>query len=112
MARGSISLPQVTLTPPKRGFLETKRKDTWWLFPTITLIYFLSFIVYSTWAAFQGAHYWYEGPADAVYGSQYLSPMYSPVIWSDPAQPGSAPVDHAVLGAWPDWLPKLLFGFL
>jgi hypothetical protein len=106
MARGSISLPQVAL-PDRRGFLETKRKDTWWLFPTITLVYFLSFIIYSTWAAFQGNHYFFSGN-----GAQYLSPMYSPVLWSDTSQPGSAPLHHAIFGEWPDWLPKLLFGII
>jgi hypothetical protein len=51
-----------------------------------------TFVVYATWAAFQGEHYHY-GP--------YLSPFYSPELL------GSSP--HAVFGpkpaAWPVWLP-------
>ena len=49
MTRAPISLPQA------RSFAQTSRRDLWWLFPAITVVYFLSFIVYSTWAAFQGA---------------------------------------------------------
>jgi hypothetical protein len=101
MTRAPISLPQ------QRDFLNTARKDTWWLFPTITLIYFLSFVVYSTWAAFQGNHYWFSGG-----GAQYLSPFYSPVLWADSSVPGAAPLNHAWLGEWPDWLPKTLFGII
>lgn len=110
MARGSISLPQVDLPPPqqKRGFLETQRTDTWWLFPTITLVYFLSFAGYLTWAAWTGEHYWHSGPQ----GAQYLSPVYSPLLWIDSTRPGAAPVDHAWFGEWPAWLPKRIFGFI
>ena len=70
MTRAPLSLPQA------RSFAQTSRRDSWWLFPAITLIYFLSFIVYSTWAAWQGNHYFYDGG-----GAQYLSPMYSPVLF-------------------------------
>ena len=106
MARGSISLPQVQATG-RRGFLETTRSDSWWLFPAITLIYFLSFLVYSTWAALQGKFYYFDGG-----GAQYLSPMYSPILWVDPTVAGAAPLHHAWLGVWPDWLPKSIFGIL
>jgi hypothetical protein len=50
------------------------------------------FVVYSTWAAFQGVNYAY-GP--------YLSPFYSPELFGDSS--------HALLGPrpgwWPGWLP-------
>ncbi len=93
MTRAPLSLPQHL--PQPRGFTHTNRRDTWWLFPTITVIYFLSFIVYSTWAAFQGTHYFLsEG------GANYLSPMYSPVIWDAPGQVSG----HAWFGTWPSWL--------
>jgi hypothetical protein len=80
----------------RRGFGETARRDFWWAQPLITFIVFGSFIVYSTWAAFQGEHYSF-GP--------YLSPMYSPLIWEAAGQPLSG---HAWLGAWPSWLPTML----
>jgi hypothetical protein len=101
MTRAPISLPQA------RAFGQTARRDTWWLFPAITFVYFLSFIVYSTWAAFQGEHYFFAGG-----GSQYLSPMYSPVLWVDSTVSGAAPLHHAWLGEWPTWLPKHLLGFI
>jgi hypothetical protein len=64
----------VSATPGRMTFLETSRKDTWWLSPLATAIGLLAFIVYSTWAAFQGEYYEY-GP--------YLSPFYSPLILLD-----------------------------
>ncbi|MEO6393929.1 MAG: succinate dehydrogenase [Pyrinomonadaceae bacterium] len=76
------------LTMKSRGFLETKRRDAWWLMPAVTFVVFGSFIVYSTWAAFQGANYSW-GP--------YLSPFYSPEIFGDSP--------HALLGKIPSWIP-------
>jgi hypothetical protein len=101
MTQGDFSLPQ-----PRR-FGQTYRRDAWWLMPGVTFIYFLAFIIYSSWAAFQGSHYFFSGG-----GAQYLSPMYSPVLWVDSSMPGAAPLHHAWLGEWPDWLPRLLFGFI
>ena len=64
--------------PPSRArvrlFLQTERKDAWWVPQLLTFLGFTSFIVYSTWAAFQNAHYTF-GP--------YLSPFYSPEIFGD-----------------------------
>ena len=71
----------------RRGFGETARRDFWWAQPLITFIVFGSFVVYSTWAAFQGEHYRF-GP--------YLSPFYSPELL------GSA---TAWFGAKPGWIP-------
>lgn len=78
---------------PQRGFGETSRKDTWWVQPLAIFVGLMFFIVYTTWAGLQNAHYTYEG---------YLSPFYSPVLWGDP--------DHAWFGPgqppfWPDFLP-------
>ena len=80
----------------RRGFGETMRRDGWWIPSALTFLGFSAFIVYSTWAAFQGEHYSF-GP--------YLSPMYSPLIWEAAGQPLSG---HAWLGAWPSWLPSSL----
>jgi hypothetical protein len=78
------------LTMKGRGYLETKRRDAWWLMPAVTFVVFGSFIVYSTWAAFQGNHYHF-GP--------YLSPFYSPEIFGDSP--------HAFFGKLPVWLTNL-----
>jgi len=47
------------------------RRDAWWALPVAVVIVLGSFIVYSTWAALQNAHY---------YAPPYLSPFYSPCI--------------------------------
>ena len=80
----------------RRGFGETMRRDGWWVQSLLTFLGFSAFIVYSTWAAFQGAHYSF-GP--------YLSPMYSPLIWE---ASGQTLTEHAWLGSWPSWLPTFL----
>lgn len=75
-----------------RGFGETMRTDAWWLQPLVVFLALSAFVVYSTWAAFQGEHYT-AGP--------YLSPFYSPELFGDSP--------HALFGPrpgwWPAWLP-------
>ncbi len=88
----AANLVQIT----RRGFGETMRKGAWWLPSALTFLGFSAFIVYSTWAAFQGEHYSF-GP--------YLSPMYSPLIWEGSDQ---TLTEHSWLGAWPAWIPKIL----
>ena len=82
----------IPLPVKDQGFGHTARKDAWWLSPAIVFIVLSSFIIYLTWAAFQGEYYTY-GP--------YLSPLYSPELF------GHSP--HAFLGPkpgwWPQWLP-------
>jgi hypothetical protein len=75
-----------------RGFGQTTRRDAWWTAPIAVFLGLSTFVVYATWAAFQGEHYTY-GP--------YLSPFYSPELL------GGSP--HAWFGPqpgwWPAWLP-------
>jgi hypothetical protein len=78
-------------TTASRGFGQTERRDTWWATPLAVFLGFSTFIVYATWAAFQGEHY--------VYGP-YLSPFYSPEIF------GSSP--HSWFGPFPDWWPAFV----
>lgn len=75
----------------ERGFGQTTRKDSWWIHPLLVFLGFSAFIVYSTWAAFQGNHYTY-GP--------YLSPFYSPEIFGDSP--------HAWFGPKPAWWPAII----
>jgi len=86
----STSAAPVRLTV--RRFGETGRRDVWWIQPLVVFLALSTFLVYATWAAFQGEHYTY-GP--------YLSPFYSPEFF------GSSP--HSWFGpkpaAWPSWLP-------
>lgn len=88
----------------KRGFLSTLRTDRWWVEPLLVLCGLGAFIVYATWAAFQGNNYWFDAGIQGFGG--YLSPFYSPVVYTDLAAAGSAPVYHALLGTWPDWWPS------
>jgi len=75
----------------ERKFGETSRRDAWWVQPLLVFLALSSFIAYSTWAAFQGAHYEY-GP--------YLSPFYSPLLFGDSV--------HAWFGPKPGWWPAAL----
>lgn len=78
------------------GFGASCRTDNWWAGPTATFLGLSAFIVYVTWASFQGAHFT-AGP--------YLSPFYSPVLFTPPGGEGAA---HAWFGAWPSWWPEAL----
>src|SRR5262245_44574207 len=86
----SVSTAPVRL--PVRRFGETTRQDAWWVQPLVVFLGLSTFVVYATWAAFQGQNYTY-GP--------YLSPFYSPELF------GSSP--HSWFGPrpgwWPGWLP-------
>src|SRR3954468_6486075 len=77
--------------PQGTGFGATMRKDTWWLGPLATSIGLLAFVVYSTWAAFQGVNYHWES---------YLSPFYSPELFGDSP--------HAWFGPKPGWWPAFV----
>jgi len=72
------------------GFGRTARRDRWWAQPLLTFIVLGSFVVYTTWAAFQGQHY--------TFGN-YLSPFYSPELFGSP---------HAWFGPKPAWWPGFL----
>ena len=80
------------------GLLSTVRTDRWWIEPMWTGMGFMCFVIYSTWAAFQGEHY---------FSGSYLSPFYSPALFVDTAALGHAPLEHAWFGAWPEWLRSI-----
>jgi hypothetical protein len=82
--------------PKQRPFGQTTRPDAWWVQPLFVFLGFAAFIVYSTWAAFQGNHYWL-----ATGGADYISPFYSPEIW------GNSPhaIFHGTPGFWPSFIP-------
>ena len=79
--------------PAARRFGETTRRDAWWVQSALTFLGLTAFIVYSTWAGYQNAHYDF-GP--------YLSPMYSPLLFG--------PSPHSWFGgpAVPAWWPPFL----
>src|SRR5437660_8227467 len=80
-----------TATIPRRSFGQTMRADVWWIQPFLVFLGLSVFVVYSTWAAFQGAHYFF---------GNYISPFYSPEIF------GESP--HSWFGTRPLWWPSWL----
>jgi len=81
------------------GIAANARLDLWWASPLAVLLGLSAFIVYATWAALQAEHY-FTGP--------YLSPFYSPVLFTDTTAAGHAPLEHAWFGHWPAWWPAWL----
>jgi len=69
---------------------RTLRQDNWWLSPLVTFVVFTAFVVYATWRAFSGEHY---------YASPYLSPFYSPCMGAQCVE-GSADFGRPF-----DWFP-------
>src|SRR5207247_9799820 len=57
--------------PSSMAFGSTSRPDRWWLEALAAALGLLAFIVYSTWAAFQGKYYEW---------GRSLCPFYSPLI--------------------------------
>ena len=82
--------------PHAKGLGATARSDAWWAAPLGFFLLLAGFVVYSTWAAFQGAHYW-------VPGTNYISPFYSPELW------GTSP--HAWFGASPPFWPLAILQY-
>ena len=51
-------MPDVASSLPRaRSFGETTRADFWWVNPVVVFLGLSAFVVYSTWAAFQGEFY-------------------------------------------------------
>ena len=73
--------------------VRTLRKDRWWMQPVITVTVLTSFVIYSTWAAFQNANYYVGAGAHR----DLISPFYSPCV-AGSCVPGSHP--HLVLTWW------------
>lgn len=84
-------MPQIDVPLVQGRFGATSRPDNWWIQPLAVFLGFAAFIVYSTWAAFQGANYRF-GP--------YLSPMYSPELFG--------PEAGVWFGPKPSWFPAFL----
>jgi len=80
-----------TTALPRRSFGETMRADVWWTQPLLVFVGLSIFIVYSTWAAFQGQNYFF---------GNYISPFYSPEILGDSP--------HSWFGPKPNWWPYWL----
>jgi hypothetical protein len=84
-------MAEINLTGSKYRFGKTYRKDAWWAYPLFVFLALTFFVVYVTWAAWQGKNYW-SGP--------YLSPLYSPELFG--------PSPHHWFGAQPSWWPATI----
>ena len=70
-------MPSIDVPLTQAGFGQTLRKDAWWREPLLVFLGYATFIVYATWACLQGTNYLYTGG-----GADYLSPFYSPDIFT------------------------------
>lgn len=73
------------------SFGRTMRPDLWWVQPLLVFLGLSAFLIYSTWAAFQGRNYFF---------GNYVSPFYSPEIFGDSP--------HSWFGPKPAWWPNWL----
>jgi hypothetical protein len=96
--------------PVVGGWGDTSRQDRWWVQPLLVFLGLSAFMLYATWAAFQGRHYTYQN---------YLSPLYSPELFYStdlPKSPTNDPADdqdlaakrHSWFGSKPGWWPAWL----
>src|SRR5947209_19986015 len=73
--------------PHAKGFGTTARRDAWWFGPSLTVIGLAAFLIYGTWAAWQGAYY--EIRQDKAHFHKlgnhpvapYLAPFSSPLLY-------------------------------
>lgn len=90
------------------GMFATLRRDRWWVEPAWTGLGFLAFSLLVTWEVFQGTHYWVGGGGHGFGG--YLSPFYSPLLFTHVGVPGGAPIQETWFGVaptwWPAWFPS------
>ncbi len=105
MAQTSLPLPQAL--PQRRAFCQTQRKDIWWRESLLIFLGLMAFIVYANWAAFQGKNFSANAEhltkslfGSGAYHAEYLSPMYSPLLFD---MPGTH-TGHAWFGEAPSWL--------
>src|SRR3954447_19194934 len=75
----------------------TLRQDRWWLSPLTTFVVFSAFVIYATWRAFAGSHF---------YSAPYLSPFYSPCM-TDKCQAAGA-ADFGTPFSWWTLSPALI----
>lgn len=84
----------------RTGLAATERHDAWWIGPAATATGLFVFFGYLTLRAFHPTHVWFD---------PYISPVVAPAVFTAPDQyPGSVPVDHAWVGAFPAWWPPFL----
>src|SRR2546427_13217839 len=89
--RKSLLMPNAEIAMTKRAFGQTMRADVWWIQPLLVFIGLSAFIVYSTWAAFQGKDYFF---------GNYVLPFFLPGLFGDLPHSWVWPKP----GLWPGWV--------
>lgn len=84
------------------GFGSTRRTDNWWVEPLLIFLGYLAFILYANYAVFTPTCGPDNAPCYEVPGTSYLSPMYSPLLFTEaPAWwPAFIPFSAAMLILW------------
>lgn len=93
---------------PQRGFLQTMRKDTWWVQSLLTLLVFTAFLVWAHFRVFENNHYYSAHGGGANLHTNYLTPFYSPLFFDVPKTNTAGqpfPSGHALLAEKPAFLP-------
>jgi hypothetical protein len=108
-------MAQVSTAPVQdEGFGATARHDNWWLGPTATVVGLLAFIIYGTWAAWQGNGYeireirgadTFHRPGNKPV-APYLSPFYAPLIYDPNGESPHTWIKGDIRPGWiPNWAP-------
>lgn len=84
-------MPAIDVPLVRGHFGQTSRRDLWWVQPLVVFLGLSAFLIYATWAAFQGNYYRF-GP--------YLSPFYSPELFGS--------TGHSWFGPEPSWIPSFI----
>src|SRR5207302_7494076 len=85
-------MANTTVSIQQHKFGQTMRPDVWWAQPVVVFVGLSTFLIYATWAALQGDHYFF-GP--------YISPFYSPALFGNSPHTWFGPKP----GWWPGWIP-------
>ncbi len=76
-------------------FGQTERTDLWWVYPLVTAVGLIVFIVYSTLRSFHPIGIFGNGP---THHGPLLSPFFAPTLFGEGA--------HAWFGSFPSWWPR------
>ncbi len=103
-----------TTTPPPQatGFGTTARRDPWWAGPSLVVIGLLAFLIYGTWAAWQGGFYEIRQDRTDFHAAgnkpvaPYLSPFFAPLIYDPNGESHHAWIKGDLRPGWlPGWFP-------
>ena len=112
-------MAQASTAVVQEGFGATQRRDLWWLGPLATFLGLLAFLVYGTWAAWQGDNFEirknalepdptkvkdFHSPNNLAV-APYLSPFYSPLIYDAQSEHAWFHSDWKTDLGLPRWFP-------